>query len=86
MGAATGTIEIHQGSGSREVYAWNGNPEDRAQARAAFEAAMKRGSVFAAAVVSPGRATQVRTFEQIEDIERTQGQVTVQVNPALRGG
>lgn len=65
---------------------WNGVPEDREAAKAEFEKRMATGAYLASVVDSPGRATAVRTFDQIEQIEKDRGTVEVKVSPALIGG
>lgn len=70
----------------KETFEWNGDVKDRAKAREAFEAATASGAFLAIVQEGPGKAKQVRTFEEIEKIEKEQGTVTVQVSPALVGG
>lgn len=88
MSEATGVLVI-AGSPGREAeqrFEWNGNPEDRAVARAAFDRMLAEGGIFASVVDSPGRSTQVRSFDEVEAIERERGTVTAKVSRQVVGG
>lgn len=81
---ATGVIDVRVTPHLR--YEWNGNPHDRNVAREAFQQMMTSGYFFATVTESPGKARQVRTFAEVEEIERERGTVTVEVTTALNGG
>lgn len=85
MGPATGTLDIVRGA-ERRTYAWNGNVEDRAVARQAFEDAIAAPGTLAVAFTSPGKGKQVRSFQDVEEIERETGVVSAQVTTGLKGG
>lgn len=82
---ATGTLEI-AGYGTRTKYEWNGNVADREAARAAFDEAWAYGMTLASVVDSPGHETQVRSFDEIEKIEKERGVVTAHQSAPLVGG
>lgn len=88
-GEATGVLEILPGdtdtSGIKR-FEWNGDADDRAAARTAFEEVVAYGGVLATVVDAPGHATQVRTFDEVEEIERERGTVAVQVSRQIVGG
>jgi hypothetical protein len=81
-----GSMRIIDFRGDVRNYAWNGNPADRAIARAAFKALSVTGSFLAATVDAPGRMTQVRSFDEIEATEARTGTVEVEVTRPLVGG
>lgn len=88
MSDKTGTLtvtEIDQYYNDvQKTYEWNGHQPDRDKAREAFNRAAARG--LAIVHDSPGKATQVRSFDEVEQIEKERGYVQVQVTPGLRGG
>jgi len=89
MSAATGTLTVRTKLGERdEVFAWNGHPQDRLEAKRAFETAVKKGGVLAVAFAGTQvkEGTRVSTFEEVEKIEKEAGTVTVRVSPGLVGG
>lgn len=83
--APTGTLDVVTPMETTTL-SWNGEVEDREAARNAFDALMKGG--FALAVVFDGedRGHQVRSFTEIEEVERERGVVHAQISPALIGG
>jgi hypothetical protein len=81
----TGTLDVVTSQGV-ETHQWNGNVEDRNAARAAFESLMKTGSYLAVVHDSPGKSHQVRSFDEVEQVEREKGVVEAQISPALVGG
>ena len=85
MGKPTGVLDVSTSTG-KETYSWNGRSKDREATRAAFNELMKSGSYLAVVFDGPAKATQVRTFEEIEQIERERGVVTAQVSRSLVGG
>lgn len=85
MGAATGVLKVVLPVGE-ETFEWNGIPKERAQARAEFEKRMGNGQFLATVVDAPGQRSQVRSFAEIEKIEKERGEVFVVMTPALVGG
>lgn len=85
MGKTTGMLEVLTPE-KIETYSWNGVKADRDAARAEFEKRMQSGMYLATVTDSPGHRSQVRTFDEVEQIEQTRGQVEVQISPALAGG
>lgn len=85
MGPATGTLDIVRGA-EKKTYAWNGNVEDRAVARQAFDEAIGVPGSLGIAFTSPGKGKQVRSFQDVEEIERETGVVSAQVTTGLKGG
>lgn len=85
MSAPTGTLEIARG-GTRETFSWNGDVEDRAAAKAAFDAALAGGGVMAVVHDAPGKSHQVRDFTEVEKVERETGVVSAEITTALVGG
>lgn len=86
MAEATGLLTIKRETGTTEEFTWNGDVKDRAAAKAAFEAAMAGGGKLAVAFDSPGKGKQVRSFEEIEQIEKERGVVSAQISTGLVGG
>lgn len=86
MGEATGTLNVVT-PGAKESISWNGVPADREAARARFEEVMATKTYFAfAEAPTMKKAQQVRTFDEIEQIEKREGAVTATVQPSLVGG
>lgn len=83
--SVTGTLKVVTPEGITP-YTWNGNPVERAEARAAFDELMKTGAYMATVVEGPKNATQIRSFDEAEIIEKERGVVEVRVSPALAGG
>ena len=83
--APTGMLEIIS-PGKTETLTWNGIVEEREAARAAFEKAVRTGYFFASVVDSPGKSHQVRTFAEVEDVEKERGVVSVRIHPSIQGG
>lgn len=69
-----------------EVFSCNGIPEERAEVRRRFEDVMRTQSYFAFVETSPGKADQVRTFDEVEQYEKKLGLATVTIQPAFQGG
>lgn len=69
-----------------QTFSCNGIPEERAAARAEFDKIMKSRQYFAFVETAPGRGEQVRSFDEIEKLEKQLGTVNVNVQPALQGG
>lgn len=82
---ATGILDVVTPRETK-TFAWNGNVDDREAARAAFDEMMSKGGCLAIVHDTPGRAHQVSSFTEIEDIERERGVVSAQISPALVGG
>lgn len=85
MGAATGTLKVTTPKGT-DTFSWNGIPKERAAARATFERLMASGNYLASVVDAPGRQTQIRTFDEAEQVEKQKGVVEVRMTPAIVGG
>lgn len=85
MNGPTGVLDVVTATGTRR-YEWNGNPVDRAAARAAFDEMMKTGSFLAVIHDEPQKAHQIRTFDEIEQVEEERGVVSAQIGTALVGG
>lgn len=85
MGEPTGVLTIKKGD-VKETYSWNGDVQDRAAARNAFDAMMAQGGVLAVAFTSPGKGKKVSSFSEIEEIERETGVVSAQITTGLVGG
>ncbi len=81
----TGTLDVVTPKGV-ETHQWNGNVENRATARKAFEAMMESGGFLAVVHDSPGRSHQVRSWDEIERVEKERGVVSAQVSTAIVGG
>lgn len=81
----TGILDVMDVHGVPLRFAWNGNPDDRAEARRAFEAAVATGSL-ASVWTGPRESVQVHSFEQVEEMERDLGTVEVTVRPRVVGG
>lgn len=81
----TGTLDILNDEGV-EHYGWNGDVRDRAVAREAFEAVLADGGVLAVVADSATKATQVRTWDDVEKVEAERGVVAVQVTRQVVGG
>jgi len=81
----TGVLEVLAPEGI-ESFEWNGNPEDRARAREAFETRMRSGMYLATVGTTPGRSEQISSFAEAEQVEQEKGTVTVTISPALVGG
>jgi hypothetical protein len=77
-------LEIVELKGT-DVYEWNGVVEDRDLARGAFDRAVASGAL-AVAYDSPKTGTVVRSFTDVEEIEKEKGTVTVRVTKPLAGG
>lgn len=85
MEGATGTMEIKTGH-TRETYSWNGNDDDRARARAVFHRMLTIGGALATVWDAPHTGHQVRSFAEVEQVERERGTVRVTITPQVRGG
>lgn len=85
-GDPTGVLTIEAPTTQPEVHSWNGIPKERKAARERFEEVMKTRTYFAFVETSPGKAEQVRTFDDVERFEKKLGVVNVTVQPALQGG
>jgi len=85
MGEATGVLTIKRGD-VKEEFSWNGDVQDRAAARAAFDSAMATPGMLGIAFKSPGKGERVSSFDEIEKIERETGVVSAQVTTGLVGG
>ena len=85
MGEATGTLDVVR-AGAKETYSWNGDLNDRAAAKAAFESLMSTGSWLATVADGPRTSHQVRSFDEVEQVEKERGVVSVQISHALVGG
>lgn len=87
MASPSGVLEVVAVEGGEtKRYEWKGDAADREAARAAFEEVVARGGYLAMVVDSPRKMTQVRTFDEIEEIERERGAVTAQVSRQVVGG
>lgn len=80
-----GILEVRKPTGT-ETFAWNGDPADRQAARSAFESLMRTGQYMASVSISKGRSEQVRTFAEVEAIEKERDYVEAVISPALVGG
>lgn len=85
MGEATGVLKVVTPTETKTLR-WNGVPEDKAAAKAEFEKRMATGAYLATVVDSPKSSTQVRTFDEIEAVEKERGLVEARISPALVGG
>ncbi len=85
MGEATGTLDIVR-TGVKQTLTWNGHEPDRQAARAAFEELMRSGSYLATVADGPRTGHQVRTFDEVEQVEKERGVVSVQISHAIVGG
>lgn len=85
MGSPTGVLKVITPAGT-ETFEWNGIPEERQVARSEFERRMASGAYMASVVDSPGKSTQVRTFDEVEKVEKERGLVEARISPALVGG
>lgn len=85
MADATGSLTVVSTAG-RKTYTWNGEVADKEAARAAFNGAMENGYFLATVVDSPGKLTQVGSFNEVLDVEKERGFVTAQITPSLQGG
>jgi hypothetical protein len=73
----SGTMTVDAPEGTR-TFSWNGQPKERAAAKAEFDALMKTGAYLAYSVESPGKASAIREFDpELED---------VRLSPRLVGG
>lgn len=87
MSGTTGVLELlATDTRSGERFEWNGNPDDRAVARGAFDRIVAEGGYLATVVDTPSSGTHVRTFDEVEQVERERGTVTVQVSRQIVGG
>lgn len=86
MAEATGLLTIKESDGTTKEFSWNGDVTDRAAAKAAFDAAMSEGGKLAVAFDSPGKSRQVRSFTEVEQIEKERGVVSAQITTGLVGG
>lgn len=82
---ATGTLNVRAGA-RQDTYQWNGDVEDRSLARHRFEELAMTGHYLMVAYTEPTKGTQVRSFDEVEDLERQHGTVTVEATTALVGG
>jgi hypothetical protein len=87
VSSKTGMLTVISPTGT-DVYEWNGIQSERDAAKAVFIDRMKTGNYLASAAPTKdaGHREQVRTFDEVEQIEREHGQVTVQISTALVGG
>lgn len=85
MSEPTGVLEIDR-AGKTTRYTWNGDAEDRAAARKAFEDATAMGAFLGVVLDAPGKGHQVRTFDEVEEVEREKGVVTARISSPLVGG
>ena len=86
MSEKTGTLMVISPSGT-DVFEWNGIQADRDKAKAEFDARMETGNYLASAGMVGARSRdQVRSFSEVEQMEKQFGQVEVQISPALVGG
>lgn len=81
----TGTLDVVTPMGTQQL-TWNGVVEDREAARAAFDAVMGTGAALAVVFDGESRGHQVRSFTEIEEVEKERGVVHAQISPALIGG
>lgn len=83
----TGTLTVISPTGT-QVYEWNGVQADRDAAAAIFKDRMNTGNYLASAAASKTARVreQVTSFSEVEQIEKEQGYVEVQISPALVGG
>lgn len=59
---------------------------DREAAKSEFESRVKSGAYMATVVDSPGKAHAVRSFAEVEEVEKQKGVVEVRISPAIVGG
>jgi hypothetical protein len=85
MGSPTGQLVVRSHTGTK-TYEWNGRVEDREDARAAFLDVMETGGYLAVVHDEPGKSHQVRTFDEVLDVEKERGVVSAHISPALVGG
>ena len=85
MSDATVVLNI-EAPGREEVYSCNGIPEERAEVRKRFDEIMATRQYFAYVETSPGKAHQVRTFDDVEMFEKQIGVANVTVQPSMQGG
>jgi hypothetical protein len=85
-GAATGVLDIYMPNSKPQTFMWNGNAEDQALARSAFERTLATGHYLAHVTESPGKARQVSSWSEVEKTEKEQGAVSVQLTPQIAGG
>ena len=81
----TGVLDVVL-PGNRQTLTWNGEVPDRIAAREVFNSLVKKGGVLATVVTGPKQAQLVREWSEVEEIEKTQGAVSVIVSPQIRGG
>lgn len=81
----TGTLDVVLPT-EIKTFEWNGDVKDRQAAREAFEGMMRDGYYLAVVSDGPKKAHQVRTFDEIEEVERERGTVTARISTALVGG
>ena len=82
----TGTLTVISPTGTN-VHEWNGIQADRDRAKAVFDSLLATGNYLASAgMVGTRTRDQVRTFSEVEKMEKEFGQVEVQISPALVGG
>lgn len=85
MSEATVILNI-EAPGHQETLSCNGIPEERAEVRRRFDEIMQTRAYFAYVETSPGKAEQVRDFQEVEQYEKKLGKATVTVQPSMQGG
>jgi hypothetical protein len=85
MTEMTGLLQVVTPAGT-ETFEWNGNPLERAAAKTEFEARMATGTYLASVRTSARSWSQVRSFSEVELVEKEQGKVEAKISPALVGG
>lgn len=85
MSDATVILNI-EAPGREETLSCNGIPAERAELKRRFDEIMHTKQYFAYVETSPGKAEQVRDFEEVEKFEKQLGKATVTVQPSMQGG
>lgn len=81
----TVVLTVNTGQKS-ETFSCNGIPEEREAVREEFNALMLTSRYFAFVETSPGRADQIRTFDEVEQYEKKLGKAVVTIQPSMVGG
>lgn len=85
MSKSTGILRVVTPAGI-ESFEWNGVQADRVAARTEFEARMETGTYLASVRMGERNWSQVRSFSEVELVEKEMGMVEAKISPALVGG